>query len=80
MPRTAPQSPTPAPDSYREAYAALTRIAAELESGEADLDRVLPLIQEAQAAYQVCRVRIEALQAALGEPEPDEELDDEDEE
>ncbi|WP_407569369.1 exodeoxyribonuclease VII small subunit [Deinococcus altitudinis] len=64
MPRPAAKK---APTTYREAYAALARIAAELESGEADLDRVLPLIQEAQAAYEVCRGRIEALQAALGE-------------
>ena len=53
--------------TYRDAYAALSRIAAELESGEADLDRVLPLIEEAQAAYEVCKGRIEALRSALGE-------------
>ncbi|WP_424950614.1 exodeoxyribonuclease VII small subunit [Deinococcus sp.] len=65
MPRPAAAKKTPT--TYREAYAVLARVAGELESGEADLDRVLPLIQEAQAAYQVCRERIEALQAALGE-------------
>ena len=64
MPRPAAKK---APVTYREAYAALARIAAELENGEADLDRVLPLIQEAQAAYEICRGRIEALQEALGE-------------
>ncbi|MGY2893299.1 exodeoxyribonuclease VII small subunit [Deinococcus sp. UYEF24] len=69
MPRPAakPSAAKKAPATYREAYAALARIAAELESGEADLDRVLPLIQEAQAAYEICRGRIEALQEALGE-------------
>ena len=65
MPRPAAAKSVP-PRTYREAYAALARIAAELESGEADLDRVLPLIQEAQAAYEVCRERIEALRDALG--------------
>ncbi|GGR04974.1 exodeoxyribonuclease VII small subunit [Deinococcus ruber] len=56
-----------APTTYRDAYAALSRIAAELENGDADLDRVLPLIEEARAAYAVCRSRIEALNTALGE-------------
>ena len=56
--------------SYRAAYDQLTRIAAELEEGETDLDRVLPLLAEAQAAYEVCRGRIEALRTALGEETP----------
>nr|WP_233218828.1 exodeoxyribonuclease VII small subunit [Deinococcus arcticus] len=51
--------------SYREAYARLSRIAAELEGGEADLDRVLPLLEEARAAYAGCRERIEAVRAVL---------------
>ena len=66
--------------TYRDAYAALARIAAELESGEADLDRVLPLIEEAQAAYEVCRERIEALRSALGEAEGETESDTDGEE
>ena len=53
------------PLSYREAYARLARIAAELETGEADLDRVLPLLEEARAAYAACRERIEAVRAVL---------------
>jgi len=55
----------PQPTSYREAYARLSRIAAELESGEADLDRVLPLLEEARAAYAQCRERIKAVRAVL---------------
>ncbi|WP_189073302.1 exodeoxyribonuclease VII small subunit [Deinococcus sedimenti] len=55
----------PQPTSYREAYARLSRIAAELESGEADLDRVLPLLEDARAAYARCRERIEAVRAVL---------------
>lgn len=51
--------------SYREAYATLSRIAAELESGDADLDRVLPLLEEAREAYAACRERIEAVRAVL---------------
>ncbi|MBB5236085.1 exodeoxyribonuclease VII small subunit [Deinococcus budaensis] len=53
------------PLSYREAYARLARIAAELETGEADLDRVLPLLEEARAAYAACRERIEAVREVL---------------
>lgn len=53
------------PGSYREAYAKLSRIAAELENGEADLDRVLPLLEEAREAYAQCRERIEAVRAVL---------------
>ncbi|TDE86512.1 exodeoxyribonuclease VII small subunit [Deinococcus sp. S9] len=58
-------SDTPTSLTYREAYARLSRIAAELESGEADLDRVLPLLEEARAAYAACRERIEAVRAVL---------------
>lgn len=71
------------PVSYREAYAQLSRIAAELETGEADLDRVLPLLEEARAAYAQCQSRIEAVRAVLAgdwgatgtelpDPDPDE--------
>ena len=51
------------PTSYRAAYARLSTIAAELESGDADLDRVLPLLEEAKEAYAACRGRIEAVRA-----------------
>lgn len=72
-----------APTSYRDAYARLSRIAAELESGEADLDRVLPLLEEARAAYAECRSRIEAVRGVLsgewGQGEEEEVEDTEDE-
>lgn len=68
--------------SYRQAYATLERIAAELESGEADLDRVLPLLEEARTAYAQCRERIEAVRAVLSgewaEAEDEGELDEDD--
>lgn len=51
--------------TYRAAYATLSRIAAELENGDADLDQVLPLLEEARAAYAQCRERIEAVRAVL---------------
>ncbi|SMB89290.1 Exodeoxyribonuclease VII small subunit [Deinococcus hopiensis KR-140] len=69
-------SRVPEPMTYREAYARLSRIAAELEGGEADLDRVLPLLEEARAAYAACRERIEAVRAVLaGEWAEEEEAD-----
>lgn len=54
-----------AAQTYRAAYARLSQIAAELETGEADLDRILPLLEEAQAAYAQCRGRIDAVRRAL---------------
>ncbi|GAA4008983.1 hypothetical protein GCM10022631_21550 [Deinococcus rubellus] len=51
--------------SYRAAAEQLARIAAELEAGETDLDKVLPLLAEAQAAYAICKARIDALRSAL---------------
>lgn len=66
MPVMTEPQPTPTgPVPYREAYARLSRIAAELESGEADLDRVLPLLEEAREAYTQCRERIEAVRSVL---------------
>ncbi len=66
--------------SYREAYATLSRIAAELESGEADVDRVLPLLEEARAAYEACRARLDAVRRALGDDWADDDDDAEDDE
>lgn len=80
-----PNTPAPngGPSDFRAAYATLARIADELDSGEADLDRVLPLLEEAQAAYAVCRARIEAVRRVLGTLDGDAPVgqdDDEDEE
>lgn len=63
--------------SYREAYATLSRIAAELENGEADLDKVLPLLEEAQAAYGVCKERIEAVKQVLEQDWEEDQLEKE---
>lgn len=55
--------------SYRAAAEQLAQIAAELEDGETDLDKVLVLLAQAQAAYAVCKERIDALRMALGQGE-----------
>lgn len=64
------------PTTYREAYATLSRIAAELESGDADLDAVLPLLEEAREAYAHCRERIEAVRTVLNSDWNDTENDE----
>ncbi|THF87726.1 exodeoxyribonuclease VII small subunit [Deinococcus sp. KSM4-11] len=76
---------SPATPSYREAYATLSRIATELESGEADLDRVLPLLEEARVAYAACRERLEAVRTVLAgdwadgdDPDTEDEEDEDD--
>lgn len=52
-------------ESYRQAYATLERIARQLEGGETDLDEMLPLLEEATKAYEICRSRLEAVQHLL---------------
>lgn len=67
---------------YRRHYETLARIAQRLESGDADIDEVLPLLEEARVAYEACRARLEAVRRALGEDEDGltaDEDDDEDE-
>lgn len=74
---------TSEPQDFRTHYATLARIAAELESGEADIDAVLPLLEEAKVAYAACQERLEAVRRALGDvdlgedPQEDEDFEDE---
>lgn len=56
---------TAAEPTYREAYATLSRIVADLESGSTDLDRILPLLDEARTAYEICQSRIAAVAGAV---------------
>lgn len=58
----------PETQTYQAAYERLRQIAEELEEGQTDLDRALPLLSEAQAAYALCQERIERLQALLDAP------------
>lgn len=80
------QAQPSATQSYQSAYERLSAIACELESGTTDLDRALPLLSEAQAAYTVCQERLAKLEALLAQggvvealdapPTPDEDEDD----
>ena len=63
-----PENGTESP-SYREAYTTLQRIVTELEQGDADLDRLLPLLDEARAAYDVCQERVRAVSSAMQQAE-----------
>ena len=54
--------------SYRDNYEKLRAIAQRLASDEVvDIDELVPLVDEASAAYKVCRARIEAVEKALAE-------------
>lgn len=62
------------PDSFNQAYARLETIANKLRASDnrLDIDALLPDVQAALAAYEVCRQRLAAVSAALeaqlGEP------------
>ncbi len=53
-------------ESYQKNYAKLQEIAQKLSnSEEIDIDELVPMVDEATRAYQVCQSRIEAVEAAL---------------
>lgn len=52
--------------SYKENYDKLRSIAERLnQPEELDIDQLVPLVDEAAKAYQVCKQRIEAVEKAL---------------
>lgn len=64
-------------ESYQQNYAKLQEIAQKLShSEEIDIDELVPMVDEATRAYQVCQSRIEAVEAALNK-RLDQESDDE---
>lgn len=53
-------------ESYQKNYAKLQEIAQKLShSEEIDIDELVPMVDEATRAYQLCQSRIEAVEAAL---------------
>ena len=55
-------------DSFNENYATLKKIAEQMKHQETpDIDGLVPLVEEATAAYKACRTRITAVKAALDE-------------
>lgn len=64
-------------ESYQQNYTKLQEIAQKLShSEEIDIDELVPMVDEATRAYQVCQSRIEAVEAALNK-RLDQESDDE---
>lgn len=55
------------PASFNQAYARLEQIANKLRAAEnrLDIDALLPDVQAALAAYEICRQRLDAVSAAL---------------
>lgn len=54
--------------TYRENYETLRGIAQRLsEQEDIDIDQLVPMVDEATKAYQVCKSRIEAVEKALAE-------------
>lgn len=52
---------------YSESYAILADTVRTLNSmAEPDVDKVLPLVEQAHAAYKICNERIDQVEAMLG--------------
>ncbi len=55
-------------EKFTENYQKLQTIAQKLSSaGEVDIDELIPMVDEASQAYQVCKSRLEAVEKALSE-------------
>ncbi|MDX1352256.1 MAG: exodeoxyribonuclease VII small subunit [Thiomicrorhabdus sp.] len=53
-------------ESFKENYQKLQEIAQKLaNSGEVDIDELVPMVDEATRAYQLCKSRIDAVETAL---------------
>jgi exodeoxyribonuclease VII small subunit len=56
------------PDSFKQNYETLQKIAQTLsQSDEIDIDELVPMVDEATRAYNLCKSRIEAVEAALNQ-------------
>ena len=53
-------------ESFKENYQKLQEIAQKLsDTSEVDIDELVPMVDEATRAYQLCKSRIEAVESAL---------------
>lgn len=53
-------------ESFKENYARLQDIANKLtHAEEVDIDQLVPMVDEASRAYQICKSRLDAVEAAL---------------
>ncbi|VAW49448.1 Exodeoxyribonuclease VII small subunit [hydrothermal vent metagenome] len=57
---------TQAAESFKENYQKLQEIAQKLsDTSDVDIDELVPMVDEATRAYQLCKSRIEAVESAL---------------
>lgn len=55
-------------ESFKASYAKLEEIASKLSNNEeVDIDQLVPMVDEASKAYQVCKSRLEAVEKALSQ-------------
>jgi exodeoxyribonuclease VII small subunit len=55
-------------ESFKENYAKLQQIANQLtQTDEVDIDHLVPMVDEASRAYQICKSRLDAVEAALSQ-------------
>ena len=53
-------------ESFKENYQKLQQIAQKLsDTSDVDIDELVPMVDEATRAYQLCKSRIEAVESAL---------------
>lgn len=53
-------------ESFKENYQKLQQIAQKLsDTSDVDIDELVPMVDEATRAYQLCKSRIEAVETAL---------------
>lgn len=61
-------STTTTPESFKDNYAKLQTIAEQLtQNDKVDIDQLVPMVDEANRAYQVCKSRLDAVEAALNQ-------------
>ncbi len=66
-----------ASQSFKDNYARLQQIAQQLsQSEEVDIDQLVPMVDEASRAYQLCKSRLDAVEAALSQRLEQEEATD----
>ncbi len=64
-----------AENSFTKSYQQLNTIAQKLRTqSEPDIDALVPMVEEATKAYQVCKQRIEAVKVALKQHFKDQEV------
>lgn len=53
-------------ESFKENYERLQKIANQLtHTEEVDIDQLVPMVDEASRAYQICKSRLDAVETAL---------------